>query len=173
MPHNNLISSLEAIAHRAMGLLPRHVWATLFVRVFALTHVPLLFLARPTVKELTDERVVVRIPLGFLSRNHLRSMYLGALAIGADVTGGILALESARRAKASVVPIFKDLKAEFLKRPETDVLFTCADGPSIDRAVRQCVATGERQQIGVTVTATAKGELVARFAMTLSIKQRP
>ncbi len=35
----------------------------------------------------------IRIPLGWRTRNHLGSMYFGALATGADLVGGLLVME--------------------------------------------------------------------------------
>ena len=42
--------------------------------------------------ELSDDKCVVKVPLKRRSRNHLRSMYFGALAAGADCAGGLIAM---------------------------------------------------------------------------------
>lgn len=146
------------------------------VRAWALKNVFLLFFVSPRILALDSRRCVVRIPLGFRTRNHLKSMYFGALCIGADLAGGLIAFHLMHLRKAHVSFVFKDVKAEFLKRPEGDVHFTCEDGAAIENLMDRTLASGERQETTVTVIATVPSKLgeepVARFALTLSLKRR-
>src|ERR1700745_2532097 len=99
---------------------------TIFLRAFAAYKIPLLFFVNPSVLKMTEEEVVISIPFSKRNKNHLGSMYFGALCIGADVAGGIIAaraLQKVKNGKGSL--IFKDFKANFLKRPEGKTLFTC------------------------------------------------
>jgi hypothetical protein len=72
--------------------------------------------------------------------------------------------------------VFGEMKAEFLKRADGDVLFRSRDGRRVIEAVREAAATGERVTIPVEVVATVPkkygDEPVARFAMTLSVKMK-
>ena len=99
-------------------------------------------------------------------------MYLGVLAIGADVTGGLMAVDAVNQAKAKMAVIFKDMKVEFLKRPTGDVRFICEDGAAIRAAVARGLEDGERQNLLVHVSARVAEDEVARFDMTLSLKRR-
>ena len=67
------------------------------------------------------------------------------------------------------------MKAEFLKRPDNDVFFTCKDGDIIEEMVNEAEKTGERVERPVTIDATvASGnpdEPVAKFILTLSVKK--
>ncbi len=149
---------------------------TLGMRAWAFKNVFLLFIVKPTVVELTDSRCVVKVPLNWRTRNHLRSMYFGALCIGADLAGGLIAFDLMRKRKAGFSFVFKDMKAEFLKRPEGDVHFTNVDGATIVELVNRAIETGERQEATVNVVATVPSKLgdepVAKFALTLSLKKR-
>jgi acyl-coenzyme A thioesterase PaaI-like protein len=157
-------------------LLPTRLRETLFVRAFALAKIPLMFFARPIVEELTDERAVVRLRLGRRTKNHVGSMYFGALAIGADLAGGLIPMRLTRARGAKVQILFKDFKADFLARAEGDVLFTCEDGALVLEAVEKTLATGERVNTPVQVVATVPDKRgddpVARFTLTLSLKRR-
>jgi len=148
---------------------------TALVRLFAL-RVPMLLFVGPRVLELDDEGCAVGIPLGWRSRNHVGSMYFGALCAGADVAGALNALRFARDLCPGVVPLFKDLKVEFLKRADGDVVFRCRDGRRIREAVQQAGATGERVTLPVEVVATVPrkygDEPVARFTLGLSLKKK-
>jgi len=66
------------------------VKATAGVRLWAFRHVFLLYFTKPSVLEVNERRCEVRIPLNWRTRNHLQSMYFGALCIGADVAGGLI-----------------------------------------------------------------------------------
>jgi acyl-coenzyme A thioesterase PaaI-like protein len=149
---------------------------TIFIRLWAFRHVPLLFFLRPSVEEFTSERVVVRIRLRRRSSNHLGSMYFGALCAGADCAGGLIAMRTILRRKAKVSLIFRNFQAEFLRRAEGDVHFTCADGQALRDLVDRAIETDERVEMPVQVTATVPSllgdEPVARFTLTISLRRR-
>ncbi len=149
---------------------------TLGMRLWALKNVFLLYFVKPTVLEVNERRCEVRIPLNWRTRNHLKSMYFGALCIGADIAGGLIAFNLMEQRKAKVAFVFKDLRAEFLKRPEDDVHFSCEDGPVVQELMQRTLETGERQEATVHVTARVPKKLgdepVATFELTLSLKRR-
>ena len=149
---------------------------TAMVRLWALKNVFLLWFVKPRVLEVSETRCVTMIPLNWRTKNHLHSMYFGALCIGADLAGGLIAFHIARRQKLDISFVFKDIKAEFLKRAEGDVHFTNEDGPVVQDILRRTAETGERAEATVRVTATVPSKLgnepVARFELTLSLKKR-
>lgn len=103
-------------------------------------------------------------------------MYFGALCIGSDLASGLLALELIDQSKSKIAIIFKDVNAQFLKRAEDDVIFTCTQGNEILKAIQQ-TSDGNRHHTPVTITATVPtllgDEPVATFQLTLSLKQTP
>lgn len=156
--------------------LPLGIRETFYLRAFGFFKVPLLYFTKPTVVELTDQRCVIKIPLNRRTKNHLDSMYFGALSVGADCAGGLMAMSQIRAKGNQVSLVFKDFQAQFLKRPHSDVLFTCEDGLAIRDLVQKALETGERQHMPVRVTATAPlqqgNEPVAQFVLTLSLKRK-
>lgn len=148
---------------------------TLALRLFGLTKIPLLFYVGVSVTELSPERMVVRIPLRRRTRNHLGSMYFGALCIGADCAPGAYAMYLIKQQPARISMVFKEFQAEFLKRAEGDVHFICDQGKEIAELVAQAAASEERVERQVEVVATVPSlsdEPVARFKLTLSLKKR-
>ena len=148
---------------------------TAAVRLLGLK-IPLLLFLGPRVERLDEKGCAVEIPFGWRSRNHVGSMYFGALCAGADLAGGLPAARLIWRQHRDVVVLFKDLKAEFLKRADGDVRFACEDGFAVTAAVRQAAASGERVTLPVEVVATVPSkygdEPVARFTLGLSLKKR-
>lgn len=150
---------------------------TMMVRLWSVGNVFLLWLVRPKIVELNAERCVVRIPLNWITRRRdIRAMYLGTLCMGADVAAGLIAFELVRQRKARIHFIFKDLRAELLKRAEGDVVFTNANGAVVRDLVDRALESGKRQEASVEVVATVPSKLgeepVARFALTLSVKRK-
>ena len=161
---------------RLARFIPENVLATLGVRFFGLIKIPLLLFVRPSVIELSRERVVVKIPLRRRTQNHLRSMYFGALAIGADCAGGLIAMCLIKASSQNISLVFKTFTAEFLKRAEGDVYFTCDEGRVISDLVTAAIESEERVETPVHVIATVPGKLgdepVAKFTLILSLKKK-
>lgn len=149
---------------------------TIALRWIGLTKIPLLFYVGVSVAEISPERMVVRIPLRRRTRNHLGSMYFGVLCAGADCAAGAFAMHLIRKQPENIALVFKDFNAEFLKRAEGDVDFSCCQGREIAELVAQAAASGERVERQFEVVATVptlSDEPVARFKLTLSLKKRP
>ena len=144
------------------------------LRLFGLTNIPLLFAVSPKVVELTDERLAVKIPLNYITRNHLGSMYFGVLAMGADCACGLLAMHHIQASGKKVSLIFKDFKAELTKRAEEDVIFVCEEGAELKALVQKAIETGERhhQTIAAQALSSSTQEVVAQFQLTISLKRR-
>lgn len=156
-------------------LLAEKTRETISLRWIGLTKIPLLFYVGVSVAEISTERMVVRIPLRRRTRNHLGSMYFGALCAGADCAAGAFAMHLIKQQPENIALIFKDFEAQFLKRAEGDVHFCCTQGKEIAELVAQAAASGERVEKQFDVVATVPSlsdEAVARFKMTLSLKKR-
>lgn len=150
--------------------------ATLMIRIFGLMKIPLISYVRPSVVAVDEEKIVVKIPFRRRNRNHLNSMYFGALCVGADCTGGLLAMKYIEERAERIALVFKDFQADFLKRAEDDTYFICEQGREISALVDLACRCEDRQEMAVNVTATVPArfgdESVATFTMTLSLKRR-
>lgn len=144
--------------------------------LFGIFKIPLIGFVRPKILELDQQAIVVRIKLNRFTRNHLRSMYFGALAIGADLSGAFQAFMVADQQKKNVSIAFKDFHAQFLKRPEGDVFFISTEGEHITQMINQSTETGERVTETVYIKAVTgypdRIEEVATFELGLSVKDK-
>lgn len=157
------------------GLVAPAARETLHLRLFSLARIPLLFYIRPKVADVSDERMVVAVPLRRRTRNHLGSMYFAALCAGADCAVGALAMHFIRRRDERISMVFKSFQADFLRRAEGEVHFVCEQGREIARLVARAAESGERVEQAFDVIALVPadgGEPVATFSLTLSIKRR-
>lgn len=148
--------------------------ANALLNTFAQAHVPLIKLCEPSIVAIDDTQLIVNVPLQALTKNHLNSMYFGALAIGADVAGGFHAMYMAKQRGLTLSLAFKSFKASFLKRPEADVHFVSSQGEMIATLLDDATLSGERHHQIIDIAAYCPSqfgdEAVARFELELSIK---
>lgn len=154
----------------SLDFIPTPLRTTLIMRAFGFFKIPLLFMTSPRVLEINDQECRVEIPFRKIVKNHLGSMYFGALAIGADTCVGMLAFEKIKKSGKPVQLIFKDFSAQFLKRVEGPAVFVCAEGERIDRMIETAIKTGERVSEGIPAKAYVGEEVVSEFVLTLSLK---
>lgn len=148
---------------------------TLKIRIFGYTQIPLIWYVAPTVLEVGVERTEIMIPLTRRTRNHLKSMYFGSLAIGADLAGGILFMNLMAKAGLKASFVFKDMSAQFLKRADGDVHFVSLSGTDVQALIQRVIDSPERQEATVVIHATVPKKYgddpVAIFKLTLSVKR--
>lgn len=147
----------------------------IMLQAFGFAKIPMIFFVSPRMVDITNDRCEIKIPLIRRNKNHLGSMYFGVLCAGADIAGGLLAMNLIREKGNQVNLVFKDFKAEFLKRPTADVHFVSEDGAKVRELVDRAIATGERVQETVIITAHCPKldlEPVAKFELTLSLKKK-
>lgn len=150
--------------------------SNLFLSLYAWTKIPLIGFCSPRVIEAGDQRTVLKVPLNYRTKNHLGAMYFGALAIGAELSIAMLAVKKIQESGQRIDFLFKDFKAEFLKRAEGDVLFICDQAQTVVEQINEAKNSTER--INRTMTAYAivpsvsETEKVATFELTLSVKNR-
>lgn len=150
--------------------------ATWSLRWFAITRIPLIAIVRPTLLKADRESCVVKLPLSWLAKNHLGSLYFGALCIGADLAGGLIVMNLIRARASRVAFLFKDFHADFHKRAEGATVFSCHDGKKLLALLDRAETSGEREEDVVDVVATVPDKLgdepVATFRLTISMKKR-
>lgn len=172
---NTSLSWVQSIGSRlkpSLNLLGQ----TLALRAFAFKNIPLIFLVRPSVLKLDKEECEIKIPLNFITKNHLNSMYFGALSIGADIVGGLLTMHLIRQSSHKIQMVFKDVRANFIRRPEAEVHFSCKEGRAIQRQILKTLQTQQRTHQKLKIIATtpslSKNKPVAEFELTLSLKAK-
>jgi hypothetical protein len=139
--------------------------------LMGIVQIPLIGFVRPKLIEINDEVVKVKIKLRRRTKNHLKSMYFGALAVGADIAAGIHVFYFSETKGVKTSFAFKGMKADFIKRAESDVTFVCDEGNLIASLLSESIEKKERINHPVMVKAMdAQNEVVATFEMIISLK---
>lgn len=133
--------------------------------------IPMIHFVRPKLIDVNDTKITIRIPFRRRTKNHLNSMYFGALAVGADLAAGLHVYYLSERLGNNISLAFKSTTGQFLKRPESDVYFYCEEGAFILDEIKSAKISQERRNFKVMVKAynTSKEE-VAIFEMEVSIR---
>lgn len=139
----------------------------------SLLRVPLLSFCNPKLLSL-EPSSKVKLPLNFITKNHVRTMYFGALAMGAELSVAVPILNAMFIEKKPVSFIFKDFKCEFLKRADTDVIFEFADVAASRDFIEKAIQSGERENKtfpGVAYSAKNPENIFMKFEITISLKR--
>jgi acyl-coenzyme A thioesterase PaaI-like protein len=144
------------------------------LNLFALFKIPLILFCSPRVIKLEEDLCEVVIPLNYRTKNHLGSMYFGALAIGADLAIAFIAMYEIDKAPEKISLVFKDMKGNFLKRATEDVVFRCVEMQRVRDLVEKAKNSEERVEDSIPISAFGKksDERLADFELTLSLKKR-
>jgi len=164
-----------AIADKLLSFIPELLRYTVLLRAFGFFQVPLIFAVRPTIVCLDENQCVIKIAFRRKIKNHLNSIYFGALAIAAECTGGVAVMKEIQDSGENISLVFKDFHADFLKRAESDTYFTCTDIAAIKLFVENVKNSDERKEMPFDVVATCPDkfgdEPVAKFRVTVSLKR--
>lgn len=136
----------------------------------------LLAFVSPKVVYFSQEKLVIRIKLNRRTRNHLNSMYLGALVMGGELAAGLPYAYFATTEKLKFSLVFAGMDSKYLKRPDSDVYFEVKDLSIFETLLKTTKSNPERQSLDVHVDAytfydmESKKEKVATFKLELSVK---
>lgn len=149
---------------------------TLFVHLYGLMKIPLVLFVSPRVVEAGDKRFVLKIPLGYRTKNHLNSMYFGALGIGAELSIAAAAVAAISESKLKIDFVFKDFTAQYLKRAAGDVHFICDEVELVKSLIEEAKTNPdriERKMKGYAVVpSVSETEPVMTYELTLSVRNR-
>ena len=141
--------------------------------LFGVFKVALIGILRPRIIELNDTSIRVAMKKSRISRNHLGSIYLGSLCVGADVAAGFHAFYFARRENLTISLAFAGMKANFLRRADGNVIFESTSGELVMKKLQESASSGERETFSVPVHVYSEkdaAEQIAEFEMDLSVK---
>ena len=113
----------------------------------------------------------VLIPYSWRSQNPFRSIYFAALAGAGELSTGLL-LDTMLKGRGRWSMLVIGFEAEFFKKATGTIVFECADGKKIQRAI-QLAESGEPQIIEtITAGKLSDGNIATQFKIIWSIKKK-
>ena len=126
------------------------------------------------ITHLDENKSIAVVPYRWRNKNPFQSMYFAVQSMAAELSTAAPVFMALKGVDKNIAFIIVDLKAEFAKKAQSRVSFTCLDYQKIHQAVAQLDA--ENDSVAVTVTTTGRdagGDEVAVFHFTWSLKIRP
>ena len=139
--------------------------------LFGWVKIPMIAFCRPKIVTWNEDTVVIRIRKSRRTKNHLKSIYFGALMVGADLAAGLHAFAFTVSEKKKISLAFKSCNAQFFKRPDTDVFFEAKAGAIVRKMIEE--SESKKERINAVIPVSIKdvhGEEVARVDMELSLR---
>ena len=141
-----------------------------------LMKIPMIGYVGPKIIEMDENRMVIMIPYKRRTLNHLKSIYMGAMVIGADLVAGFHAYALIESMEKKVSIVFSSFSSQFLKRAESDVYFVCDQGAKMQEMINSTIESGERVTEDIHFKAFTHypnaPEPVAEFTLGLSLKSK-
>ena len=142
-------------------------------RMYLLTKLPAAFFSGIKVTSFTPEEATTVVPYKWLTQNPFRSIYFASLAMAAEMSTGLLALNSIYKIEPAVSMLVTKMEANYFKKAVGKTYFTCDQGMDIKEAVQQAINGDEGTTVTIKSTGrNAEGEMVALFLFTWSFKRR-
>lgn len=149
---------------------------TAFIQLYGLLKIPLVLFISPRVVEAGDKRFVLKVPLNYRNKNHLGSMYFGAMGIGAELSVAAAAVMAITESKQKIDFVFKDFSAQYLKRGDGHVHFICDEVEAVKALIEEACTNPnrlERKFKGYAVVPSkSESEPVMTYELTLSVRNR-
>lgn len=148
---------------------------TALINGFSLLKIPLLAFTSPRIIESSEKKSVVKVGLGYRTRNHLGVMYFGSLAMGAELSIALRAVEEIQKSGQRIDFLFKNFKCDFLKRADGDVHFVCEEADLVGQLIHEAKASSERMERtykGHAIVPSRGPYPVMTYELTLSVRRR-
>ena len=138
---------------------------------FLLFKLPSAWLSGIRIKEISETKAVATARHRWINQNPFGSMYFAVLAMGAELSTGILVMKKIQDSGKRISMLVTHNEATFTKKAKGRIIFVCEEGAKINKNIQQTIATGEGVQFDLVSNGfDEKGDLVCRFTFQWSMK---
>lgn len=140
--------------------------------LYLLKNLPAAWFMGCSVKEINEEKCVVRLPYRWSSKNPFRSIYFAAQCAAAELSTG-LPTAVAITGKPSTSMLLVGIETKFFKKADSASLFICEDNKISQREINQAITDGESHTFTmISKGFNAKQELISESKVTWSVRKR-
>ncbi len=143
------------------------------LNLFFIKHMPMGLLNGLRIVELDEEHARVSVPYNYLTKNPFQSLYFAVQSMAAELSSGAMAIAEVKASPRPVSMLVFDMQANFTKKAQSKVIFTCNDGKAIRSAIEETLKTGEGKTVSITSIGTDEaGDQVSEFHFTWTFKAK-
>ncbi len=142
-------------------------------KLFYLKSLPMGLISGLKITHLDEEKSIAEMPYRWRNKNPFKSMYFAVQSMAAELSTAAPVLMALKGVDANIAFIIVDLKAEFVKKAQSTVSFTCADYAKLYKAIKTLSDSNNTVTVTMkTVGRDADNNEVAIFYFTWSFKIR-
>ena len=144
------------------------------IHLFMLKNLPAAYFAGVRVEELSTEKAITRIKHRWINQNPFKSIYFAVLAMAAELSTGVLVMQSIRNSSKKFSMLVVENQSVFHKKATGKINFTCDDGKKLSAEMEACESSknNARSFWMTSIGKNQQGEEVATFYFKWSIKQK-
>jgi hypothetical protein len=138
--------------------------------LFLLYRLPGAWFMGVRMKHSDGQTATVALPYGWRSQNPFKSTYFAAQCAAGEFSTGVLCLYALQE-NPPMSMLVTHVEAEFFKKADQTLLFTCEEGAQVQATVAQALSTGEAHTLRMTSTGRLpNGEIASKVYITWSFK---
>ena len=143
-------------------------------RLYYFKSLPMALFSGVRLTHLDEEKSVSEVPFRWSNKNPFNSMYFAVQSMAAELSTAAPVLMALKGLETNVALIIVELQAEYVKKAQSTITFSCLDYDKICSAVRQLKQPDDTAAVSVkTVGRDVNNNEVATFYFTWSFKLRP
>jgi len=142
-----------------------------YINRFLLFKLPSAWISGIRLQSISETEAVVTAKHRWINQNPFQSMYFAVLAMGAELSTGILVMKKIYESNLNISMLVTGTQAEFTKKAKGRIRFICQEGAIINKYVNQAIDSGEGVEFNLTSKAyDEQNDLVCTFVFHWSIK---
>ena len=136
-------------------------------------YVPMGFISGIRLVHLDEEKSVAEVPFRWWNKNPFNSIYFAVQSMAAELSTAAHAMMALKGFDADIALTIVELKAEFVKKAQSKITFSCLDYDKYYKAIALLKQPGDTGTVTVkTVGRDVNDNEVATFYFTWSFKRR-
>jgi hypothetical protein len=126
------------------------------------------------VRKISPNNCSANVKLGWFNKNPFKSLFWAVQGMAAELSTGILLMQSISKSKKKISMLVLNNKANFSKKARGLITFNCFQGNDISKAIEKLIKEEKAQTIWVKSSGVDdKGDIVSSFEFewTLMLKK--
>ncbi len=143
------------------------------ITFYTLFKLPAAYFTGVRVKSIEDSQCTVRVRLNWMNKNPFRSMFWAVQGMAAELSTGVLIMQSLRQKSIIASMLVVENKATFSKKAVGLITFTCLQGKAVSEIITAAIEENAPKQIWLDAKGYDQdGDEVSSFSFLWSIKPK-
>lgn len=151
---------MESNPHNLNPVILRLAQSPWRFKLYLLWKLPAGWFMGMRIGSLTSEQCTTLLPYRWRSQNPFRSTYFAAQCATGELSTGLLCL-AAIPATQKVSMLVVSIQAQFFKKADKTLTFTCNEGQKVRETIQKAIDTGEGQTLEMVSTGTLPDGTIA------------